>query len=179
MTNFQADFEDTKNFEYSFRRLKIKSVVEREFRESLEQEFITLITEKVKQKGLVGKFPDEGDGPALSSRRAWEVQRNGPMNYTIKTDPMVGPRAFWLEYGTGPTIEPKGDGPLRFRTAVPIPEEGAQVGDYIYRSFVNGVREYRFFREAVQEFDNIVVDVVEERLAEEVSDHIRNQLSIT
>lgn len=179
MTNFQADFEDIKNFEYNFRRFKIKSVIEEEFEKALNEEFISLITDKVKSKGLVGKFPDEGDGPRLSSERAWMVQRNGPMNYTIKTESRVGPRAFWLEYGTGPKIEPKGDGPLRFRTAVPIPEENAEIGDYIFRAFVNGVDEYRFFREAVQEFDNIVADVVEDRIGEEVSDHIRNQLGVT
>jgi hypothetical protein len=43
---------------------------------------------------------------------------------------------------------------------------------------VSGVREYRYFREAVEQFNKVVAKKVEERIGDEMTDHIKRQLKI-
>jgi len=175
MTTFDADFEDMKNFEFSFQRLNVKSVADEALEDAIKKDFIGLLISIIKRKGLEGRGVDRGDGPPLSSRKAWNVIREANMRYRIETERSVGPRAYYLEYGTD-EVTPDGDGPLRFRTNVSTYD--AEPGDIIYRYNVSGVREYRYFREAVNEFNKVVAEKVEERIGEEMTDHIERQLKL-
>jgi len=175
MTIFRVDFEDTKNFGFGFQRLNVKAVADEGFEDALKEDFIPLLISIIKRKGLEGRGVDRGDGPPLASRRAWKVVREANMRYRIETRRSVGPRAYYLEYGTD-RVTPNSDGPLRFRTSVPTYD--AEPGDIIYRYSVSGVREYRYFREAVEQFNKVVAKKVEERIGDEMTDHIKRQLKI-
>jgi len=175
MTTFMSDFEDLKNFEFGFQRLNVEKVADEAFEDAIKQDFIGLLISNIKKRGLVGSGVDDGTGPDLASRKAWNVIREGNMRYRIETERSVGPRAFYLEYGTD-EVTPDGDGPLRFRTNVSTYD--AEPGEIIYRYSVSGVEEYRYFRDTVQEFNKVVADKVEERIGDKMTDHIERQLKL-
>jgi len=175
MTILEADHNLDK-FQFRFQRLNVKAVADEAFEDAVKEDFIPMLISIIKGKGLEGRGVDEGIGPPLASRRAWKVVREANMRYRIETDPRVGPRALYLEFGTGPIVTATSDKPLKFRTSVPTYD--AEPGEIIYRYSVRGVREYRFFREAIERFNRTVGDMVEERIGDEMTDHIKEQLKV-
>jgi hypothetical protein len=175
MARYDADYEDVQDFFTNVQNFNVKSEISDAMKEVIRDEFIDILTDKIAEKGLIGRGVDDGDGPSLASPDAWEVNEVGNMNFLIKTDSRVAERAFFLEYETTDTVTPTTADALRFKPksymSVPTDEDG-----YIYRQEVDGVREYGYFREAIREFDTS--QRVKERYEGEITDRVENALRL-
>jgi hypothetical protein len=176
VTKVDIRFNEMRDLEGEIKVFNVKSETSDALFETLKEEFIPVICDNVKAKGLVGDSINRGEGPRLSSESAWFVKEITNMNFVISAKSPVGERAFWLEYGTGPVITSDGDYPLKFVTNVAIPSEGKSPGDTIYRMAVQGVEAYGFFRKSIRDFDT--VPRVERRLGREVTERVRAALRI-
>ncbi|AGM11345.1 hypothetical protein M199_gp015 [Halogranum tailed virus 1] len=168
---FEVDIDnsDMEALEANLKTLNIRSEADAAMEEVLEDEFIPFLVRKIESKGLVGLGPDKGRGPHLASEAAWAIDRQGNMDYRIYTIPSVSERAFYLEFGTTGPITPTDSDRLKF-----VSTEGPSAGEVIYPQAVSGVREYAFFREAIQEFD--ASGRLADKVGEDIADHIRNNL---
>jgi hypothetical protein len=169
-------FDGIPSFLMDIRQFNVKEEISEALHETLEEEFIPFICDKVKSRGLVGGPIDRGEGLRLSDEDAWRVFRQRNMRFMISVAPPTAERAWYLEYGTTGPITSNGAYPMKFQTNVSVPSEGASPGDTIYRYTVRGVKAYGFFRAAINEFDT--VPRVEERLGREVNDRIKSALNI-
>jgi hypothetical protein len=103
-----------------------------------------IVTRHIYALRLVGaRTPgNRGEGPQLHTERAWNVKRLGEFTFTLRPDPRVADRAYYLEFGT------KDHGPdekeyMKFK---------GRDGEVIYTKFVRGVEEYGYWRAALHEF---------------------------
>lgn len=163
-----SDFEELQG---QLKAMNIRATADEAMEDVLKNEFIPFLVKKIEAKGLVGTGPDKGPGPHLASREAWEVIREGNMDYRIRTIPSVSERAFYLEFGTTGPITPNDSETLRF-----VSTEGSTAGEVIYPVAVEGVREYAFFRQAIQEFQ--AKDRLVDKVGDDIVDHIENNLRI-
>jgi len=166
------DASDIEQLQADLSTINIRDTADDAMQNVLEDEFVPFLVDKIKAKGLIGEGPDKGPGPPLASEEAWVVERNGNMDYTVKTIPVVSERAFYLEFGTANLIYAEDvteSGVFRFEST-----EGPTSGEIIYPQVIQGVDEYSFFREAVQEFQ--AKDRLLDQVADELVDHIQNNL---
>jgi hypothetical protein len=177
MARYDADYEDVQDFFTNVQNFNVKSEISDAMFTVIKKEFIPLLTDKIKRKGLVGRTSarNRGDGPRLTDEEdAWHVDRVGNMNFLIRTDERVAERAFFLEYGTD-TVTPTTKDALKFKPKISYTGRTDEDG-YIYRQEVDGVRAYGYFREAVREFNTS--QRVKEEFEGEITDRVKNALRL-
>lgn len=163
-------FDGLRRLDLGVKSINMRQTVDDALQEVLEDEFVPHLTEKIKQKGLIGRGPDKGPGPHISSEGAWIVQRNGNMDYTVKPIPIVRKRVGYLEFGTQKVapIEPTSGDFLQFQN---------QHGQLIRVTSVKGVEEQSFFRKSVQDFR--AGDRVARKVEQDIEEHVRKHLELS
>jgi hypothetical protein len=120
-----------------------KEVLSDSLRDISQEKYIPLLLQQIIQDGLVGTGEDDGPGPSISSRKAWDIDRRGQLLYNIKPIDIVAPRVKYLEYGTG-IITPKTGEFLKFEN---------EQGEEVFVRSVDGVRPHHFMRSSVDRLE--------------------------
>lgn len=172
MAKFNTNMWDV-DFVQEIQFANMRAAVHDEMHDVLENEFVPFLIREIEANGLIGTGPDRGEGPPLSSRRAWQVESRGNMNFIVKTHPLVSERAFYLEYGTAATIhidDTEGTSEtFKFESTV-----GPTAGQIIYPRVIRGVQEYSFFRDAANKFD--ASGRLSDRAADEIMDWVERMI---
>jgi len=174
MAQYKTNFEKTKEFELKVRQFNVKKEINDAMRTVIEDQFLDFLTDIIIRKGLYADRVDRGRGRHhLSDTDAWVVKNDKNMEFVIKTKPVYAERAYYLEYGTS-DVTPDGDA-LKFKPK-PYMDVSRDEDGYIYRDRVDGVREYKFFRQAIQRFNTS--QRVKEEFEGEISKRVESALSL-
>jgi hypothetical protein len=130
----------------------------------LEEKYISILTQTILQEGLIGSGPDDGPGPKISTRAAWNISVKGNGVFDVSPTKTVWRRVAALEYGTG-VITPKSGEYLRFKN---------EDGEFIYVKQVDGVRPYAFIRTSVDKMTGS--NIPENHVAEDIEEYISTVL---
>lgn len=159
---FHFDYSDIEEFGVDVQRVDVDGAIDEGMRESMET-LRDYILEEIRARGLTGFTTNDnrGPGPALATEAAWEIVRAEDGTWTLRTDPRVSERAFYLEFGTSSPITPNSADRLKFEN---------QDGKTIYPKSVEGVEEYRFWRTAIDRFEteNVLVETIQDNIEEEL-----------
>lgn len=123
------------------------------------REFRDELTSRIREKGLVGRGDNKGDGPPLHSDEAWSIQKNKNGRYMLRS---VHDRAYYLEFGTRPYVAGDASGIMKFRN---------QNGNIVFAGTPDnphpGIEPQGFWRESIREFE--ARDRFENNLSREIN----------
>lgn len=168
--------EELINLGQNFRSINVNEQVDESMQEVFEDEFIPLLVERIKQKGLTSDPYNESDGPPLASEEAWSVTRIGNAHYRVEAIDPVEERAFYLEYGTVQYADATKDGEPAITADGDRMVFQNQEGETIYPMKVKAVYPYSFFRETVQSFN--ATGRLAQKVEDDLADHIRENVFI-
>jgi len=153
--------KNLKSVTEAFHSMDTDNALNASLKSLLEEKYISILTQTILQEGLVGTGPDDGPGPKISTRAAWDVSLRGNGVFEVSPTDVVWRRVAALEYGTG-VITPKSGEYLRFRN---------ENGEFVYVKEVEGIRPYAFIRTSVDKMtgsnipENHVADDIEEYIS--------------
>jgi hypothetical protein len=119
----------------------------RSLRDISQEKFIPLLLQNIIRDGLVGTGEDDGPGPSMSTREAWDIDR------------AVAPRVRYHEFGTG-VITPTSGEFLKFNN---------EKGEEIFVRSVDGVPPKHFIRSSVDRLEQS--NQINRTVADDIEDY--------
>jgi hypothetical protein len=131
----------------------------RSLRDISQEKFIPILLQNIIRDGLVGTGEDDGPGPSMSTREAWDIDRQGQLSYSIEPIGAVAPRVRYHEFGTG-VITPTSGEFLKFNN---------EKGEEIFVRSVDGVPPKHFIRSSVDRLEQS--NQINRTVADDIEDY--------